>query len=223
MSPSQPTHSAYPTDAGENLTPHTAGERRGVLRQILLCLLLLEIAILLFILRREGTFTSLFTRWIAAHTSIGQALPLSDYKAVMKNDPALGFLLPNTPIGNCIRKLHVVKRPYLLVFVGDCASCLSINLADWQHAAIRYSTPLLVLTTASPKEAKAFLKQQGVHLPIVSDPKGQLVQALNAVWRRRAYLFSSQNRLLWLGKDAPFPTNPFTQPAFLHVLEEPHR
>jgi len=137
-----------------------------------------------------------------------------------KRDILLGTLLPKNEIGNAIRKTAVKSmRGYLLVPVGDCASCIKADLVGWKSQCDELGISFIMVTTANNDAARKFCKRLRLSAPFVSDPKGVMNEDLNAVWYGRPYLFSSDWKLLWYQPHLG-PDNPFADKGFLAVLKD---
>ncbi len=97
--------------------------RTGLLVTVLLLLLLATS----YLLRSDPLAVARLQALIHPMPKVTQPV---DYRALTKNDPPLSLILPNIGAGSDIRK--IAGEPtvgYLLVWVGDCAGCISANLS----------------------------------------------------------------------------------------------
>ena len=136
-----------------------------------------------------------------------------------KKDPLIDLVLPTTAIGNSIRtKATKSTNGYMLVPVGDCASCVKADLVGWQRECNKLGISFVLVTTAKEEVAKTFLRRLRLNAPIVCDPAGTINKSLNVIWFGRPYLFSSDWKLLWLQSQVG-SDNPFTDKSFLQTIK----
>jgi hypothetical protein len=188
--------------------------------RLLLTVLLAQIALLLWLLPKD---LLIYLRIQHFFRSSAPAPP-PDYAILLQNDPPLGFLLPNEEAGKSLRKITPKARlGYLIVPVGDCASCLSANLPEWQSEAPKHGLSMVLLSSATSKRVEQFRRSLGLTVPVISDPGDRLSYRLNMVWPARPYLFSTDWRLLWKARENSRTYNPFadqTLETALHGVQK---
>lgn len=138
----------------------------------------------------------------------------------LKKDPRLHSDLPKDGAGERVRQ----KTPhsnvgYLLVPVGECASCISVDLRAWQRAASERGLSMVVVSSAPAERTAEFLHDMKLAVPVVFDPSGKLTRQLNVVWTARPYLFSPDWRLIWLPRTYRVQYNPLEEPEFEKALK----
>lgn len=137
-----------------------------------------------------------------------------NYAELFRRDPPVGSLL--SPAARA--RVEGPKRPVpaLLVYVGDCAGCLGVNLTAWERAARKRGIRMVLLTSAEPEAAAGFVKRLELRTAaVVRDPDGALGRVLNACFLSRAYLVTPEGRLRWIQKQPPGAGySPFTDPEF---------
>jgi hypothetical protein len=140
-----------------------------------------------------------------------------DLAAKMKQDPGLGWKLSISTRNK--QSIGENKKGYLLVFVGDCASCLHADLKTWGAEAKRKQMSMVLLTSATRSKASEFERSLDISAPIISETNGNTIKRINAFWAGRAYLFSPRWRLMWLSKQPDFPVDPFSQKGFQTAID----
>lgn len=185
---------------------HDSGRRT----RLLWTLLLLEFALLVAFIRRDGFLLTAITSSLRPARTDSRADP----RPLFENDPRLGALLPAGPVGDAIRTSVVPSSVgYLVVAVGDCAGCIKADLPGWQKQCRARGVSMVLLTSASESAAADFRRRHGLRVPVVSDPSEAMQRRLNAVWYGRPYLYSPEWRLRWiptvLGGDSPFADERF--------------
>jgi hypothetical protein len=146
-----------------------------------------------------------------------------DYASLLKNDPHPGTHLPNTTASSAVQKATKnPRRGYLLINVGGCSTCMHTDFRLLEKQAEQYQLKLVMVTSANRSTATRFQRDAGARRsPIVCDPDGQLIAAMNAFFTPRMYYYSPDWRLQWIQKD-PSRTNynPFADPDFNRAMRE---
>jgi len=141
-----------------------------------------------------------------------------------KRDPELGTTLPENATGAALRAaVRPGKSGYLLIFVGDCTGCLKVDFPRWAKKARQHNVQLVALTQVPRErigELQSQLNQLNVQAPIVSDPKVEVISAINSYYGGRAYLFSPRWQLEWMAHTLNSDVSFWDTPAFLKALEE---
>lgn len=138
--------------------------------------------------------------YAAAHPKLPP--PKADIASLLVEDPPLGSRLITSKTRDLLRRsLPSKSGSTLLIQVGECSSCLPGDLKQWVHEAKDLSVSSVLVSTASPKHAAAFVRDRHIDIPVISDPDREVLASMNAVFAPRAYLISSDGRLLWVQKD----------------------
>lgn len=185
---------------------------------ILLSVLLAEVIAFAYLYPRNPWAMEKVERWL--HPNYYQ-MPKINYVHQLKRDPPLGLKLPDHGSAPGIWKtLPSSPRGYLLVWGGDCTSCLQADLKSWQLEARRYGISMALFTSASRRDADTLLRREGISAPVLFDSQRRLAVVLNALWPGRTYLFSPHWRLLWLQKIRGSSFNPFNDRGFQAAYSE---
>ena len=110
-----------------------------------------------------------------------------------------------------------------MVFVGDCTGCMKVDFPLWAKRARQHNVQLVGLTQASQEriaELESQLNQLNVQMPIISDPKSQIIGAINCYYSGRAYLFSPRWQLTWMAHTLNSGGRFWDNPSFLDALQE---
>jgi hypothetical protein len=185
----------------------------------LFTIILVQLCLLLWLVRMD----SLTMHWIVSSlhpTRERQSLntlPTPDLNA----DPAIGYKLPHhSETATLLKSIHAAPEYCLVVYAGDCASCLSVNLSEWQKEAKTRRIPMIVITSAPPAQAEVFCKDFRLTGQLLSLSAPTFFRQINCLWAGRAYLFASSGRLLWLQKEQVPGYTPFADSSFLTHLKE---
>jgi hypothetical protein len=81
--------------------------------------------------------------------------------------------------------------------MGDCAGCVSFDFDAWTRFLRARGIPLVGISTAPQHRIRAFVAELPAGITAVSDPGGETLGALNAVWAGRAFYFDPALRLRW--------------------------
>lgn len=156
--------------------------------RIMLGLFLAEISLLIWYLGRDPLASSLYVRLVHPAEQ-----PLQeDHTAEFVKDPSPGFRLAEGNLrSGGTRTPDEPANGYLVVAVGDCASCLHVDLPALERKTRLSGIDMVLITTATEARANEFVRKSKLHTRILSDPRNRLGASLNAVWLGRAYLFSS--------------------------------
>lgn len=185
---------------------------------LLTSVLLIEVAAFMYLLSQNPWAMATVVRWM--HPEYFQP-PKINYVHQLRRDPPLGLQLPDYGSAAEIQKIvPSSSHGYLIVWIGDCTSCLQYDLKSWQLEARHRGISLALLTTASRTQAEAFRQERGLSAPAVVDSKRRLSTILNALWPGRTYLFSTGWRLLWYQKVQSSSYNPFQDPGFQAAYKE---
>ena len=184
-------------------------ERR---RAILVLALVVEMAVAIIVipplLRQDPLTYSRIRAAIPDFHSATPKPPAADYSAALHADLPPGAPLPNDGPGKKMRLADPNShRKHLVVFVGDCAGCVGVDLGDWEKEAEDNNLSMALLTNANSRTARLFRKAFELKSPVYSDPGRRLIGRLNAIFKPRAYLFSADWRLRWSQQspaDEPF-------------------
>lgn len=107
---------------------------------------------------------------------------------------------------------------YLVIYVGDCADCLDIDLTALQRHCRAHKLELVLLTMVSRKGVGRFERVAHLNAPAIFDPHRRLIQRLHAYWPGRLFLLSSHWKLLWLQAEPRSGFDPFIHPKFQLAL-----
>ncbi len=133
----------------------------------------------------------------------------ADMRAISVEGQRLGKLVSHSKVG------------YLLISVGDCASCMGMDLKAVQRQAAAHGINTVLFTTAPPRNAQKFVHDGKLSIPIYSDESEKLSKGLNALWAGRCYLFSTNWRLVWLQKQRTLGYSPISDAGFNRILGDP--
>lgn len=185
---------------------------------LLLSVILVQVLILLWLVPKDPL---LMVRIQSILHPSASSVPRPNVDAgMLRHDPAIGMQMPMDGAGRSIRSIAPKsKTGYLVVSVGDCASCIAADIKSWQAEASRNDLTTILIASAPPGQAQQFRHTLGVKAPIISDLDGHLTHTLNVVWPGRAYLFSPQWRLRWLQRTLQPQFDPFEDRRFLTALE----
>jgi hypothetical protein len=198
--------------------PAATKEKSAPLRlQMMLTFLLFSIAVFLCTLHFDANFEGAIRHKIAA---LRAPLRGDRYVKFRVKDPPLYAEMPDNPVGANVRKSAVPSQGgYLVVYVGDCASCLALNVKKLEQKAAELHVSMVLLTATSSKNAEIFRHQSHCVSPAIPDPQGLLLGPVNAAWPGRCYLFSNQWKLLWLSQE-PLPDFEMVSvPSFMQALQ----
>lgn len=137
-----------------------------------------------------------------------------DVSAALKSDPNVGTTFSPSWRASLRRAAAPAVPASLLLYVGDCASCIDVDFAAYKREADRRGIGLVFLTRATPANAAQFAPAVRLSVGCVSDPKGALCDQLNCAWMARCYLVSRDGQLLWLQKTPTARYSPFSDPTF---------
>lgn len=145
--------------------------------------------------------------------------PSADFSNEMKSDPPLGMALSDGQIGSRVRRIAGADEPAtLLVFVGDCAGCLPMDIRFYTEMARKAPVSLVLISNADEKNTATFIKDvkaaSEVDVVAGGDPGNQVLSSLNPVFRPRAYLFDKNWKLRWKQTNAGLGYTPFTDDVF---------
>ncbi len=193
----------------------TVSRRRKLRVGAMVVILMAELILFLWFLHRDP-LTAYQLGLI--HQQAAPSPPAINYSAVLKHDPPLGMIMPDSGIGKVVRETAPPSKiGYLVGYVGACAGCLHVDLKAWQREAKQHHVSMILFTTADHATAQNFRKSMGLKVPIISDLHSKLTKQLNAVWPGRSYLFSPNWHLLWLDKSPVPMDDPFNH-KLLHRL-----
>jgi hypothetical protein len=185
-------------------------------------LLLMVLLLLLFLLTYFLPKDPLIAAKIATLFHPAPTKPTVYIKSLTRNDPPLNFILAQSGLGAQLRATtKPSKGGYLLVFIGDCAGCITANLRAWEKRSETYDLRMILVTTASFSEAKQFQTQLGLVSPVFFDHGRTLEKQLNATWIGRCYFFDANWRLRWLEDELHVNFDPFKDVqlmGFLHAV-----
>jgi hypothetical protein len=128
----------------------------------------------------------------------------ADITAQLAADPRLGSRpLKSRALALVNTSLPGKRLPRLLIYVGECSSCLSGDLKQWVRDAHEAALAPVLISTAPKTYAQAFVKERGLQgVPVISDPHLEILAGLNPVFAPRAYVLDKQGTLRWLQRDA---------------------
>jgi hypothetical protein len=201
---------SIPPLAGPDVASKLLARRLRV--RLLLTIVLAQVIALLWLLPQDPLIAGCIHRLMSR---VPTQSPPPDYTAFLRNDPPIGFKLPTEGTGKILRQVVIPSRNgYLIVPVGDCAGCISVDLSAWQRKASHSGLSMVLLSSATKPIADRFRRDLRLSVPTVADPGNKIAKRLNSFWMARPYLFSSDWRLLWIPK-APQPRyDPFADQAF---------
>lgn len=131
----------------------------------------------------------------------------SDLTALLRRDPPIGSTLPEGCAASSALRTAAARKalqPILLVYAGECSSCVRVDLQAWRRQALSSRAQMVLFTSADRKVATSFARDLGLtDTPIVSDLDGSLIRALNARFAPRGYLYDVERRLVWIQKQLP--------------------
>ncbi|HET6383212.1 MAG TPA: hypothetical protein VFJ58_07470 [Armatimonadota bacterium] len=203
----------HPADQGPRATGAPSVSRSSERRRTTLVLaLVVEMAVAIIVipplLRQDPLTYSRIRAAIPQFHSATPKPPAVDYSAALHADLPPGAPLPNDGPGKKMRLADPNShRKHLVVFVGDCAGCVGVDLGDWEKEAEDNNLSMALLTNANSRTARLFRKAFELKSPVYSDPGRRLIGRLNAIFKPRAYLFSADWRLRWSQQspaDEPF-------------------
>ena len=202
------------SDAKGRVPPgsHTAG---------LTAVLLILIPIFLFSIQRDFLLAS----WLQSGINMHHRQPAEpvDYSWLTRGDLHIGTDLPNNGAGASLRRTAPVSaNGYLIVWVGDCGSCIRANLGAWEHDAAQRGVRMLLMSTASPESVGRFMRLNPLVSPFYQDEGQSIGISLNATWPGRAYLFSSDWKLCWLERRFPGVHNPLKNDEVVRLTRTQH-
>ncbi|HET6384509.1 MAG TPA: hypothetical protein VFJ58_14030 [Armatimonadota bacterium] len=168
--------------------------------QALLSVLLLLMALLAYTFPRSlpqsPVLYGRLLRFAGSFKTAPPPPPRSPVKPILVPKP--GTLLPMGGTGAAIRQAAPSGGDaYLLVFIGNCASCVGVDLNDWNTTAREHHLTMIMFTTAGKQEAAEYHRSLGVPAPLISDPRGEISRRLHAAFKPRAYLFDRDWKLRW--------------------------
>ena len=115
-----------------------------------------------------------------------------------KFDIALNSILPNTGAGSeIVKKTSFNGKGYLVVSLGDCASCIRFDTEKWSKDAKTSHVKLLYFSGASKDQIAKFRKAMHITDPIYYDGDNALSRSINCYWNGRVYYYSRNWRLKW--------------------------
>ncbi|CCW36349.1 Redoxin [Chthonomonas calidirosea] len=200
----------------EAVQTQTARTSRILYRSLLLMLFGTEALILMWLLPHDKVTLHRHRSLLPLRSSSASSASQDPYLEAMKNAPKIGTPFLPTGIGKIVRQVapkHV--RYTLLGYVGNCASCLNVNLKSWQEEAKARGVGFVLFTTAPSFIAQTFVKQQGLKVPIVCDIKGDLVKQLKALWPGRCFLIGAgmwRGSIVLLGRSTTPLETPHSKP-----------
>ena len=139
-----------------------------------------------------------------------------DISKVLPNDPDMGIFIGDRWLADLKKACppHPASQT-LLVYVGECAGCINIDLPDYLKRSQANHLNLVFLTSASAEDAKAFANRYKTSVGAVSDQMGELRGRLNAAWMPRSYVIGPEGQLEWLQTTAKPEYSPFSDPTFI--------
>ncbi|MBC8135903.1 MAG: redoxin family protein [Fibrella sp.] len=137
----------------------------------------------------------------------------------MRNDPALGAspLEGQRVLASITNGTH---KGVLVIYVGDCAGCTTIDLNVFNNNCAKNGLLLLLLTTGNPEDVNDFVKRLKFRPAVVIDKDRSATKSLNTIWSPRIYLLSRSGRLVWLQRSDTYMYDPFKDADFRRALEE---
>lgn len=180
---------------------HPAGDipsENGYLRQLLLIAATLIVILLWFVSKDPAVETRLYA---AFHPQRGPVK--ADISGLLKVDPPVGSRpLSSSALALVNTSLRGRTLPRLLIYVGECSSCLSGDLKQWVSDARAANLAPVLISTAPRKLALAFAKDRGLKgVPVIGNPTQEILKGLNPVFTPRAYLLDEHGTLRWLQRD----------------------
>lgn len=153
------------------------------------------------------------------HPSEGKARPTFDPDAGSKLDIAIGASLPDQGAGKEIRaQMPPSIRGYLVVGLGDCATCSHFDDRIWQKEADAVGVPMVGFAGASKSKIADFRRVLKAGFPIYSDSRNGLRNSINAYWSGRVYYFDRDWKLVWRMKGFGNPYDLNGQPGLLALI-----
>ena len=139
--------------------------------------------------------------------------------AASKMDAALESSLPDLGAGKEIRaSMPPSIRGYLVVGLGDCATCSHFDDKIWQKEAEAAGVPLVGFAGAPKSKIAEFRRILKTGFPIYSDSGNGLHNAVNAYWSGRVYYYDRDWKLVWIMKGFGNPYDLNRQPGLLDLI-----
>jgi hypothetical protein len=151
----------------------------------------------------------------AASFSVKKPKPQTyvDVSKAMKADPSLGIPL-SVPLSQHLTRQKVENHDVFLVYVSDCAGCISADFPAYERQAAQHGLQMAFLTSASEADGRRFNQTLKMDIPIVSDTSGKIRSTLNASWIGRCYVLRD-GKLVWKQTKPDLKNGPFTDESFL--------
>ncbi len=217
----QNTYTICPLDNGptEVADGSLSGQRQAtptpshkIRRKILIAVLLAECLLTVLLLPSDFVISKRWAIFVHAGGSNNPPPPQTWSHAL--SDPPLGSAFPQ--LGNSERPVMGDPgecRGFLVVPVGNCSSCLKVDLQAWSKSSSEIGLKLVLVSTGIDEQVRVFQREHKIDSPIVRDPRGEITKKLNAFWTGRPYLFGRNGKLAWISMtplDAQFPANDAT-------------
>ena len=183
---------------------HRHGKRSAFADRLsILVLLFFSLTLILLVLAAHNIEVQrVINAWrVRRYTEVAAEKARRELQQRLTYDPPLGMpvevLQSKRP---CNGEFISPNLPLLLVVLGDCKDCKAGSVKVWQEVANsqtwRQRIQVAVLFQSDEKDITQEAKRRGWRLPILADPKGEIVEALNAQFTPRAYGFV-KGRLVW--------------------------
>ncbi len=145
--------------------------------------------------------------------------PTFDPDTSSKMDVAMGSSLPDRGAGKEIRAQSPPSiRGYLVVGLGDCATCSHFDDRIWQKQAEAVGVPMIGFAGASKSKIADFRRVLKAGFPIYSDPDNGLQNSINAYWSGRVYYYDRDWKLIWRMKGFGNAYDLNRQPGLLDLI-----
>ena len=195
---------------------HVRGGGERLVASVLSLVVLFQIALLLFLIRRDPL--SLNRIGSVLHPPKVPQHVVLDAGEFCK-DPWPGYVIPDSGVGHTLRLSgRKAAACFLVVPIGDCAGCLAIDIKAWNSDAVKRGIPMILVTSADKDKAQEFRTRLKLTMPIVSDISGSVISHLNVAWPGRAYVFSKDWQLVGLQHAQDPNYNPFNDREFSAIL-----
>ncbi len=153
------------------------------------------------------------------HPSDINARPAFNPDAAAKMDPAPGATLPDMGAGKEIRAMTPPSiRGYLVVGLGDCATCSHFDDKIWQKEAEAVGVTMVAFAGTSRSKIAAFRRILKTAFPIYSDDGNGLHNSINAYWSGRVYYYDRDWNLVWIMKGFGNPYDLNRQTGLLDLI-----
>ncbi len=128
------------------------------------------------------------------HANVNQFNPDS----AAKFDISFNSTLPLDGAGSDIlTKTSKCKKGYLLVSLGDCASCIRFDTDKWSKDAKKLNLKLVYFSGTSNDQIAKFRKAMHIAKPVHQDKYNALSRSINCYWNGRVYYYDMNWHLKW--------------------------